>query len=71
MLCQEVGAFYSTMNSLSLLDSHDIAMTESRQRNGKQRVVANTSQAHATESTAIANRQFSPYNLIDKLCQNS
>jgi hypothetical protein len=31
-------------------------MTKSRQRNGKQRVVANTSQAHATESTAIANR---------------
>jgi hypothetical protein len=27
VLCEEVGAFYSTMNSLSLLDSHDIAMT--------------------------------------------
>ncbi len=46
-------------------------MTESRWRNGKQGVVANRSQAHATDSTAIANRQFSLYNLIDKLCQNS
>jgi hypothetical protein len=71
VLCEEVQAFSRTMNSHSLLDSHDIAMTESRWRNGKQGVVANRSQAHATDSTAIANRQFSLYNLIDKLCQNS
>ncbi len=64
MLCEEVGAFYSTMNSLSLSDSHDITMTVNLGREMENKELLQTDHKRMQQSLLQLQTEFFPFTVL-------